>query len=106
MEERMSTKQSPEVVLEVVRDPKTRSGAPILKGTRTAIHDIVGYAQLYEGDLSRIAAEALPHLSLAEVEAAMAWYEEHREEVDRRLRDRLAPVTGPGVKKWKLPPGA
>src|SRR5262249_55233453 len=56
---------------EVVRDPDRCGGAPILAGTRTGVHDVVSYAQLFGGDLERVRDKALPHLSLVQVRAAM-----------------------------------
>jgi uncharacterized protein (DUF433 family) len=74
--------------IEIVRDPAIRSGAPIFAGTRTAIHDVVGYARSYKGDLEQVSEDALPHLSVDQIRAAMAWYEMHREEIDEILHRR------------------
>jgi uncharacterized protein (DUF433 family) len=73
---------------EVVRDPERCGGAPTLAGTRTGVHDVVSYAHLYGGDLERVRDEALPHLSLAQVRAAMEFYANHTEEIDQVLRQR------------------
>jgi uncharacterized protein (DUF433 family) len=61
----------------IVRDPKRCAGDPILAGTRTAVHEVVSYARRFHWDLERVRAEALPHLSLEQVHAAIAWYREH-----------------------------
>lgn len=74
--------------IQIERDPERRSGAPTLAGTRTAIHDIVSYCRLYEGDIQRVVEEALPHLTIEQVQAALAWYQDHQEEIDERLRRR------------------
>lgn len=72
----------------IVRDPETCGGKPILGGTRTGVHDVVGYAELYGGDLERVRVEALPHLTKQQIHSAMEWYGDHREEVDEILRRR------------------
>jgi uncharacterized protein (DUF433 family) len=74
----------------IVRDPETCGGKPILSGTRTGVHDVVGYAELYGGDLERVREEALPHLTMEQIHSAMAWYGDHREEIDEILRRRRA----------------
>jgi uncharacterized protein (DUF433 family) len=74
--------------LTIVRDPNRCGGDPILAGTRIAVHDILSYARLYEGDLERIRAEALPDLSLAQLRAAMDWYTAHQQEIDAILLER------------------
>jgi uncharacterized protein (DUF433 family) len=77
---------SPE--LQVVRDPDRCGGDPTLAGTRTAVHDIVSYVDLYGGDLERVREVALPHLSTEQIRAALDWYDEHRHEIDSILSQR------------------
>jgi uncharacterized protein (DUF433 family) len=72
----------------IVRDPNRCGGDPTLAGTRTAVHDVVSYVNLYSGDLERVREDALPHLSLDQIHAAMEWYGEHRQEVDDILSER------------------
>lgn len=72
----------------ITRNPRRCGGAPTLAGTRIGVHDVVGYAQVYGGDLERVREEALPDLSAEQIHAAMAWYAEHREEIDTILRER------------------
>jgi uncharacterized protein (DUF433 family) len=72
----------------IVRDPERCAGDPILEGTRTAVHDVVSYARAFNGDLERVRDEALPHLSMKQVRAAMAYYAEHTEEIEEILRQR------------------
>jgi uncharacterized protein (DUF433 family) len=72
----------------IVRDPERCAGDPILEGTRTAVHDVVNYARAFDGDLERVRDEALPHLSMKQVRAAMAYYTEHTEEIEEILHQR------------------
>jgi uncharacterized protein (DUF433 family) len=73
--------------LEIVRTPGTRSGHPRIAGTRLCVHDLVSHARLYDGDLRRVVAD-FPSLTLAQVEAVMAWYAEHQAEIDAIIRRR------------------
>jgi uncharacterized protein (DUF433 family) len=74
-------------VIEIERNPRRCSGHPTLAGTRTTVHDIVANLQLYDGDIERMVAD-FPHLTVEVVEAVMAWYQEHKEEIDEILRRR------------------
>jgi uncharacterized protein (DUF433 family) len=71
----------------IVRDPRRCGGDPILAGTRTAVHVVVSYTHLYGGNLSQV-HETLPHLSLDQIHAALAWYDEHQQEIDAILKRR------------------
>ena len=57
-----------------------------MEGTRTAVHDVSSYARAFDGDLERVRDEALPHLSMKQVRAAMAYYAEHTDEIEEILR--------------------
>lgn len=70
----------------IVRDPEIGGGAPILEGTRIAVHDVISYARVYGRDPERIRAEALPDLSLQQIHTALDWYEAHSAEIDSILR--------------------
>jgi uncharacterized protein (DUF433 family) len=74
--------------LTLVRDPEICGGAPTFAGTRIGVHDVVGYAQVYGGDLDRVRKEALPYLSEGQIQAALEWYREHPDEIDDLLRRR------------------
>ena len=74
-------------VIEIERNPKRCGGNPTLAGTRTTVHDIVANVELYDGDIERM-VEDFPHLTVGTVEAIMAWYREHKDEIDDILRRR------------------
>ncbi len=84
LDERYHDPAAPEAV--IVCHPGTCGGAPVLAGTRIGVHHVVSYAQAYHQDLERVHREALPHLTMEQIHVAMAWYEEHREEIDEILR--------------------
>jgi uncharacterized protein (DUF433 family) len=77
----------PAASIEIERDPERCGGHPTLAGTRMTVHDIVADVQLCGGDVRRMVAD-FPHLTVETVEAVLAWYGDHREEIDRILRSR------------------
>ena len=64
----------------IVQTPKIRGGRPHIAGTGVTVRRIVGW---YKLGLSpeEIAAE-IPHLTLAQVHAALAYYHANREEIE------------------------
>ena len=64
----------------IVRTPEVRGGRPRVAGTGVTVRRIVGW---YKLGLSpeEIVAE-IPHLTLAQVYAALAYYHANREEVE------------------------
>jgi uncharacterized protein (DUF433 family) len=74
-------------VIEIERNPKRCSGHPTLAGTRTTVHDIVANVRLCNGDLERM-VEDFPHLTVEVIEAVLAWYRDHQEEIDGILQRR------------------
>lgn len=65
----------------VTKIPGVQGGAPVLRGTRTPVGTVVAYYQTYCQDRNEVAA-ALPHLTMQQIDAALAYYEHHKEEVD------------------------
>jgi len=65
-----------------------RSGQPraFIAGTRVRVQDIYGHSELQGKTPDEITA-ALPHLTLAQVHTALAYYFEHREEILREIRE-------------------
>jgi uncharacterized protein (DUF433 family) len=76
------------VSLAIVRDPERCGGKPTIAGTRTGVHHVISYLNLYGGDLERVHSEALEHLSMGQLQEAVAWYHHHRDEIDSILRER------------------
>ena len=58
-----------------------QGGAPVITETRTPVGTIVAYYETNGGAIGEVLC-ALPHLSETEVRAALAYYEQHRAEVD------------------------
>lgn len=74
----------------IVRNPRIFGGKPIIGKHRISVHDIA--ALIHQGyTAEQIASEELyPDLTLAEVYAALHYYYDHKEEVDRELDEESA----------------
>ena len=72
----------------IVRNPEILSGEPIIRGTRLAVRHIV-LAEREFGGISGVLT-AYPHLSAADVNDALAFYQANRAEIDERIRVNLA----------------
>lgn len=67
--------------------PGVQGGEPILRGTRTPVRSVaILYYETYPGDLSEV-QRALPHLETIQIEAALAYYANHRSEIDASIRE-------------------
>jgi uncharacterized protein (DUF433 family) len=64
----------------IVRDAQILSGEPVVRGTRIPVRSIVLAAREYGGKAG--AQKAYPHLEIRAIEAALAYYERHRVEID------------------------
>ena len=65
--------------------PGVCGGKPCIAGTRIRVQDIVIRTEL--GDLPDDLVRAFPHITLADVHGALAYYYEHREVIDQQIRD-------------------
>lgn len=68
----------------IVRDAR---GSAMVAGANTKVVEIVAHRRAYGGSPEEI-HEALPHLSVAQIEAALTYFEEHRDEVEEDLERR------------------
>ena len=65
-----------------------RSGRPIVQGTRIGVHDIVG---LYvNGATVDDITRELPLLSRAQVYECLAYYEDHKPEIELWIAEQMA----------------
>jgi uncharacterized protein (DUF433 family) len=62
-------------------------GSPVIKGTRVSVASIAGFYQMGFGP-EEIQRE-LPHLTLAQVYDAIAYFLDHREDIQQQLRKDL-----------------
>lgn len=67
----------------IVQTPGTLGGEARIAGHRIRVRDVAAVRDLDGLSPEEIAATVYPSLSLAEVYSALAYYEDHREEIDR-----------------------
>ncbi|MCE2472233.1 MAG: DUF433 domain-containing protein [Anaerolineae bacterium] len=69
----------------IYRDPMVRSGRPCIVGTGLRVMDIVMEQQSGEREPEKIAA--VFEIPVGGVYAAMAYYYEHKEEIDKDIQE-------------------
>jgi uncharacterized protein (DUF433 family) len=81
--------------------PGVCGGRPRIAGHRIRVQDIVIWTEQGQSP-DQIVAD-FPQLSLADVYAALAFYHDHREQIDRQMREddefvaRMKATSGPGL---------
>ena len=76
----------------IVRSVGVRSGNPIVEGTRIAVHDVIGLLQNGE-TIDTMRANCFPELTRSQVYECLAYYEDHRGEIDLLLARQMAPAS-------------
>ena len=69
----------------IVRNSSILHSEPTVEGTRIPVRAIVLFKHEY-GDITGI-QNALPSLSLGDIETAMRFYREHRDEINRYIAE-------------------
>ncbi len=75
----------------IIRDKSICGGSPVISGTRTRVIDLVIEYE-YLGYTPDEIIDAHPYLDLSQVHDVLSYYYEHREELDREIRQRKAQV--------------
>lgn len=70
----------------VAHDPDVCRGKAVVRGTRIKVSELARRYEFMGQSPDDIVAE-LPHLTLAQVHAALAYYYDHRDQVLAELRD-------------------
>ena len=65
----------------LTRKPGVRGGNAIIEGTRIGVHDVIGLLQNGE-TVETIADTCFPDVTKAQVYECLAYYEDHRGEID------------------------
>ena len=65
--------------------PGVCGGKPRIAGTRIRVQDVVVWTE--QGRSPDEIVTGYPHLTLADVYAALAYYHDHRAEIDRQMRE-------------------
>jgi uncharacterized protein (DUF433 family) len=82
----------------IVRRPGVCGGSPVIEGTRIPVRLIAGYVNDGIMDAGEI-VRAYPNLTLAQVYDALAYYHDHKSEIDEELRQNTEEFV---LKKFKL----
>lgn len=67
----------------------SREGVPVVVGTTTKVVEIVLDRLAHHWDADEIQRQH-PHLSLAQIHSALAYYYDHQSEIDHDIQQRLA----------------
>jgi uncharacterized protein (DUF433 family) len=70
----------------IVRTPDVRGGKPRIAGHRITVADVAIWYERMGMSPDEIVSE-YPTITLSDVHAALAYYFDHRDEVDREIRD-------------------
>jgi len=74
----------------ITRLAKIRGGCPLVEGTRTGVHDVVGLLQNGES-VDSVISNCFPEITRAQVYECLAYYEDHRGEIDLLIARQMAP---------------
>lgn len=72
----------------IISLPGVRSGHPIIEGTRIGVHDVLGL--LLNGSSVDDASRSFPSLTRAQIYECLAYYEDHRAEIDSLVARQMA----------------
>jgi uncharacterized protein (DUF433 family) len=75
----------------LVNLPGVRGGNTIVEGTRIGVHDVIGLLQNGETIDSMGSAHCFPGLTKAQVYECLAYYEDHKGEIDVLVARQMAP---------------
>jgi uncharacterized protein (DUF433 family) len=71
-----------------VRLPGVCSGQAIVEGTRIGVHDVVGL--IVNGASVEDVARSFPDLTKAHIYECLAYYEDHRTEIDALIAEQMS----------------
>lgn len=75
----------------IIRTPGVRGGNARVEGTRVAVHDVIGLLQTGE-TVDSLIARCSPDLTRAQVYECLAYYEDHRGEIDVLVARQMSPT--------------
>ncbi len=74
----------------IVSTPEVRGGNPRVEGTRVGVHDVIGLLQNGE-TVDSLIANCFSDLTRAQVYECLAYYEDHRGEIDLLVAGQMSP---------------
>ncbi len=72
----------------LTRIPGVCSGCAIIEGTRIGVHDVIGL--LVNGETVDTISRCFPEVTKAQVYECLAYYEDHRDEIDHLVAQQMA----------------
>lgn len=87
---RDSTQRSVDAYRYIIQQPGVRGGNAIIEGTRVGVHDVVGLLQTGE-TVDSIVDRCFPNITRAQVYECLAYYEDHRGEIDVLVARQMSP---------------
>lgn len=75
----------------ITRQEGIRGGSPIVANTRIGVHDVIGLLQNGE-TVDSITTQCFPGLTRAQVYECLAYYEDHRGEIDLLVARQMNPA--------------
>jgi uncharacterized protein (DUF433 family) len=76
----------------IARQTGVRSGHAFIEGTRIGVHDVIGLLQNGE-TVESVVSRCFPNISRAQVYECLAYYEDHRGEIDVLVARQMAAAT-------------
>jgi type III restriction enzyme len=74
----------------IVKTPGVRGGNARIEETRIGVHDVIGLLQNGE-TIDSVTTKCFPDLTRAQVYECLAYYEDHRGEIDLLVARQMAP---------------
>jgi uncharacterized protein (DUF433 family) len=71
--------------------PGVRGGQAIIESTRIGVHDVIGLLQNGES-VDSVVTRCFPNVTRAQVYECLAYYEDHRGEIDVLVARQMAPA--------------
>jgi uncharacterized protein (DUF433 family) len=75
----------------LVNPPSVRGGHTIIEGSRIGVHDVIGLLQNGETVDSVCSKHCFPTLTRAQVYECLAYYEDHKGEIDVLVARQMPP---------------
>jgi uncharacterized protein (DUF433 family) len=76
----------------IARAAGVRGGNAIVEGTRIGVHDVIGLLQNGE-TVDTVTAKCFPQLTRSQVYECLAYYEDHRGEIDVLVARQMAQLS-------------
>lgn len=73
----------------IVQSAGVRGGKPSVEGTRIGVHDVIGLLQNGE-TVDTVQTRCFPSLTRAQIYECLAYYEDHRGEIDVFVAQQMA----------------